>query len=83
MCAALPWRCGEPLGNWFVAAHPAIHYGQALPLAIRRILELNRRLPAVSWAIAHIAGRYALSCQQDPGMMPERFLRQMKLSISR
>ncbi len=136
---------GEPLGNWFVAARRAVHYGQALPLAIHRILELNRRLPAGrkiraisisvgggsalfraidearregifvsavdlglpplgpvtiaspvapdaytthatpagSWAIAHMAGRYALACQQEPGMTPERFLRQMNLRIHR
>lgn len=135
----------EPLGNWFVAARRAVHFGQTLPLAIHRILELNRRLPADrkirvisisvgagsaffraiaearreglfvsaldlglpslgpvtiaspvapdaytthetpagSWAIAHMAGRYALACQEDPGMTPERFLRQMNLRIAR
>jgi hypothetical protein len=35
----------EPIGDWFVAARRALHYGQTLPLAIRWILELNRRLP--------------------------------------
>jgi subtilisin family serine protease len=125
----------EPLGNWFVAARRALHTGQTLPLAIHRILELNRQLPegrkirvisisvgggselfsaiaearraglfvsaldlhlkplgfatfasptapdaytthatpAGSWAIAHLAGRYALACQQDPTMTPGRF----------
>lgn len=133
----------EPLGNWFTAFRRAVHYGQTLPLAIRRILELNRHLPtdrkirvlslsvgggdsflqairearteglfvsafdlhlsrlgpttfacpagvaaytthdtpAGSWAIAHMAGRYALACQEDPGMTPERFLRQNRLQI--
>jgi hypothetical protein len=133
----------EPLGNWLTAFRRAVHFGQTLPLAIRRILELNRRLPAHrkirvlslsvgggssflqaihearrdglfvsafdlglprlgptsfasptapdaytthetpagSWAIAHLAGRYALACQEDPQMTPERFLQQNKLQI--
>ena len=128
-----------------MAARRAVHYGQALPLAIHRILELNRRLPANrkirvisisvgagseflkaigearreglfvsavdlglprlgpvtiaspaapdaytthetpagSWAIAHMAGRYALACQEDPRMTPERFLRERNLHIGR
>jgi hypothetical protein len=33
-------------GNWFVAARRAAHIGQPLPIAIHRILELNRRLAA-------------------------------------
>ena len=33
-----------PWGNWFVAARRATHIGQPLPIAIHRILELNRRL---------------------------------------
>ena len=136
---------GEPLGNWFAAARHAVHFGQALPLAISRIMELDRRLPperriraisisvggggallqaidearrqgifvsavdlqlpplgpvsiasptgpdaytshatpAGSWAIAHMAGRYALACQIDPAMTPEKFLRQMNLQIHR
>lgn len=135
----------EPIGNWWVAACRALHFGQTLPLAIRRVLELNRRLPvnrriralslsigggrafqqaidearreghfvsafdlrlprlgpltfaspaapdayttydvpAGSWAIAHMAGRYALACEEDPGMTPERFMRQMNIRISR
>ncbi|MBE3064312.1 MAG: hypothetical protein IMZ69_04765 [Spirochaetes bacterium] len=35
----------EPIGNWWVAARRAVHFGQTRPLAIRRVLELNRRLP--------------------------------------
>ncbi len=135
----------EPFGHWWVAARHAVHYGQTLPLAIRRVLELNRRLPpsrriralsisvggggafeqaidearrhglfvaaidlrlpplgpltfasptapdaytthdaaAGSWAIAQMAGRYALACEEDPGMTPERFMRVMGLSVSR
>ena len=34
--------------------------------------------PAVSWAIAYWAGRYALACQEDPSMTPERFLKTMR-----
>ncbi len=124
---------GEPFGSLFVAARRAAHIGLPLPLAIRRILEMNRRLepdrkirvisisigggaegaiaearragifvsaidlhpapmgpvtiaspagpdaytfhqrPAGSWAIAWWAGRYALACQEDPSMTPERF----------
>ena len=30
---------------------------------------------AGSWAIAYWAGRFALACQQDPSMTPERFAR--------
>jgi hypothetical protein len=30
---------------------------------------------AGSWAMAYWAGRYALACQQDPSMTPERFRR--------
>ena len=33
--------------------------------------------PAGSWAIAHAAGRYALACQEDPAMTPERFLQRL------
>ena len=33
-----------PWGNWFVAADRAAHIGQPLPIAIHRILEMNRRL---------------------------------------
>jgi hypothetical protein len=126
------WR-GEPWGNLFVAARRAAHTGLPLALAIRRILDMNRRLepdrkirvmsisigggaedaiaearragifvstsdlpmapmgpvtiaspagteaytthkrPALSWAIAWWAGRYALACQEDPSMTPERF----------
>jgi subtilisin family serine protease len=125
----------EPLGNLFVAVRRAAHTGMPLPLAIRRILEMNRRLepgrkiraisisiggyggdavaearaagifisnidlrlapigpvtiaspagpesytthkrPAGSWAIAWWAGRYALACQEDPSMTPERFVK--------
>jgi subtilisin family serine protease len=124
---------GEPFGNLLVAARRAAHTGMPLPLAIRRIVEMNRRLepgrkirvisisigggaetaiaearqagifvssidlhpapmgpvtiaspagpeaytthqrPAGSWAIAWWAGRYALACQEDPSMTPERF----------
>jgi len=124
---------GEPFGNLFVAARRAAHTGLPLAPAIRRIVEMNRRLepgrkirvisisigggaeaaiaearhagifvsaidlhpapigpvtiaspagpdaytshqrPAVSWAIAWWAGRYALACQEDPSMTPERF----------
>jgi hypothetical protein len=35
---------GEPIGNWFAAAPRAVHTGQAVGLAIRRVLEMNRRL---------------------------------------
>jgi hypothetical protein len=135
----------EPIGNWLVAARHAIHYGQALPLAIRRILELNRSLPAErriralsisigggrafeqaidearreglfvsafdlrlprlgpltfaspavpdaytthdipagSWAIAHMAGRYALACEEDPAITPEQFMRQVNIRVIR
>jgi len=135
----------EPIGNWWVAARRAIHSGQTLPMAIRRILEINRRLPADrkiralslsvgigedleeaidearnaglfvsaidlrlprlgpltlasptgpdaytthdapagSWTIAYMAGRYALACEEDPGMTPDRFMRQMDLRIVR
>ena len=128
-----------------MAARRAVHSGQTLPLAIRRVLELNRRLPASrriralslsvgggrafeqaidearreglfvaavdlrlprlgpltfasptapdaytthdvpagSWAIAHMAGRYALACEEDPRMTPERFMRQMSIRIVR
>jgi subtilisin family serine protease len=126
------WR-GEPFGDLFVAARRAARTGLPLSLAIRRILEMNRRLepdrtirvisisigggaevaiaearragifvsaidlhpapmgpvtiaspagpeaytshqrPAGSWAIAWWAGRYALACQEDPSMTPERF----------
>lgn len=134
----------EPVGNWWIAARRALHSGQTLPLAIRRIVELNRRLPADrriralslsvgggrafeeaiaearreglfvsafdlrlprmgpltfaspaapdaytthdvpagSWAIAHLAGRYALACDEDPAMTPERFMGAMGLRIS-
>jgi len=124
---------GEPFGNLFVAARRAAHTGLPLAPAIRRIVEMNRRLepgrkirvisisigggaeaaiaearhagifvsaidlhpapigpvtiaspagpeaytthqrPAASWAIAWWAGRYALACQEDPSMTPERF----------
>ena len=131
----------EPIGNLFVKATRYSHTGMDHALAIRRILELNRRLdpdrkirvismsmgfgptlfglnqtraaiaearcagifvstidlgfapmgpvniasplgsdayttaaPAISWAIAYWAGRYALACQEDPAMTPERFL---------
>ena len=30
--------------------------------------------PAGSWAIARAAGRYAVECQRDPSMTPQRFL---------
>jgi subtilisin family serine protease len=140
----------EPLGDWFVAARRAAHSGQTVGLAIRRILEMNRRLPegrkirvismsigaaplpwlddtpaavaearrqglfvswidlpflkplgpvriasaagpdryvtagpAGSWAIAYWAGRYALACQQDPSMTPERFLTSFRAGRSR
>jgi subtilisin family serine protease len=128
----------QPLGNLFVAGLRAVHSGQHQAIAIRRILELNRRLepnrkirvismsigwgppwlsqtaaaveearragifvsaldsgiarygpvriasaagpdryitvgPAGSWSIAYWAGRYALACQQDPSMTPDRF----------
>jgi hypothetical protein len=36
--------------------------------------------PAGSWAIAWWAGRYALACQEDPCMTPERFLKQIPSS---
>lgn len=130
----------QPLGNWFVAARRAVHAGQHQAIAIRRILEINRRLepdrkirvismsigwgpswlsqtaaaveearragifvasldlgaapfgpvkiasaaasdryitvgPAGSWSIAYWAGRYALACQQDQSITPERFRR--------
>ncbi len=132
----------QPIGNWFVAARRATHIGQSQAVAIRRILEMNRRLPperkirvismsigwgppvpllndtkaaveeargagifvaslelrarpfgpvkiasaagperyitvgaAGSWSIAYWAGRYALACQQDRAMTPERFLK--------
>lgn len=130
----------EPPGNWFKALRRSVHTGQTLPMAIRRVLEMNRRLPddrkirvlslsvgageaffqaidearreglfvaaidlklprlgpvtiaaptapdaytthetpAGSWAIAHMAGRYALACQEDPAMTPRRFLEQSK-----
>ncbi len=133
----------EPMGNWFTALRHMIHYGQTLPMAIRRILECNRRLPADrkiralslsvgggssflqaveearreglfvaaldlhvppvgpvtfaspaspsaytahkiaagSWGIARLAGRYALACQVDPQITPERFLRQLKNGV--
>ncbi len=127
----------EPLGNLFIAARRAAHTGLPLQLAIRRIIEMNRRLepdrkirvisisigggagaaiaearkagifvsnidlhwnrmgpmtfasptgpdaytthrqPAGSWAIAWWAGRYALACEEDPAMTPERFMRQI------
>jgi hypothetical protein len=135
----------EPIGDWWVAARRAVHVGQTLPLAIRRILELNRRLPvnrriralsvsvgggrafeqaidearreglfvsaadlhlprlgpltfaspaapnayttgdvpAGSWAIAYMAGRYALACEEDPEMTPERFMVQTRIRIAR
>ena len=135
----------EPVGNWWVAARRAIHSGNTLPLAIRRVLELNRRLPhdrriralslsvgggrpfeqavdearraglfvsaidlhlprlgpltfaspaapeaytthdvpAGSWAIARMAGRYALACEEDPTMTPERFMSQLGIRIVR
>jgi hypothetical protein len=127
---------GEPIGSWWVAARHAVHMGQPLPLAVRRILALNARLPADrriralsisvgggrslheavdearraglfvsaadlrlprlgpitfaspvapdaytigevpagSWAIAHMAGRYALACEEDPAMTPAKFM---------
>ena len=131
----------EPIRDLFVTATRYAHTGMSHALAIRRILEMNRRLepgrkirvismsmgfgpslfglnqtraaiveargagifvstidlnfapigpvnmasplgpeayttypPAVSWAIAYWAGRYALACQEDPSMTPERFL---------
>jgi subtilisin family serine protease len=130
------WK-GEPFGNLFFAARRAAHTGMPVALAIRRILEMNRRLepgrkirvisisiggappeaiaearraglfvsaadlrlapmgpvtiaspagpdaytthkrPAGSWAIAWWAGRYALACQEDPSMTPERFVKQI------
>jgi hypothetical protein len=135
----------EPIGDWRVAARRAVHVGQTLPLAIRRILDLNRRLPADrriralsvsvgdggaferaidearreglfvsaadlrlprlgpvtfaspaapdayttgevpagSWAIAHMAGRYALACEEDPGMSPARFMAKMGIRVVR
>lgn len=128
----------QPIGNLFAAARRAAHTGQPQAIAIRRILELNRRLPrdrkiraismaigwgprwlsdttaaveeargagifvssldlaatpvgpvriassagpdryitvdaAGSWSIAYWAGRYALACQQDPSIDPNRF----------
>jgi subtilisin family serine protease len=139
------WK-NEPLGNLFWAFRRGAHTWQPLPLAIRRILEMNRRLapdrrirvisisvgggpdlpglneasaviaearsagifvsaidlhpkplgpvtiaspagpnayaihaqPAGSWAIAYWAGRYALACQEDPSMTPDRFLRSVR-----
>jgi hypothetical protein len=135
----------EPIGNWWVAARRAVHVGQTLPLAIRRILDLNRRLPADrrirvlsvsvgggsafeqaidearreglfvsaadlrlprlgpvtfaspaapnayttgqvpagSWAIAHMAGRYALASEDDPDMTPGRFMAEVGIRIVR
>jgi len=35
-----------PIGNWFAAAPRAVHTGQTVALAIRRVLEINRRLEA-------------------------------------
>ncbi|MEO8658119.1 MAG: S8 family serine peptidase [Bryobacteraceae bacterium] len=35
-------------------------------------------IPAVSWAIPYLAGRYALACQERPGLRPEEFLREQK-----
>jgi subtilisin family serine protease len=128
----------QPVGSWFAAPGRAVHTGQHQALAIRRILEINRRLEtdrkirvismsigwgprwlsdtaaavdearrvgilvstidlgaprygpvriasaaapdryitvgaAGSWSMAYWAGRYALACQQDPSMTPERF----------
>ena len=128
----------QPIRSWFAAPARAIHAGQHQALAIRRILEINRRLEpdrkirvismsigwgpkwlsstaaaveearrsgimvssldlgaapygpvriasaaapdryitvgaAGSWSMAYWAGRYALECQQDPSMTPERF----------
>lgn len=128
----------QPIGGWFAAPARAIHAGQHQALAIRRILEINRRLEpgrkirvismsigwgpewlsstaplvdearragimvssldlgappygpvriasaaapdryltvgaAGSWAMAYWAGRFALACQQDPSMTPDRF----------
>lgn len=135
----------EPIGNWWVAARRGVHAGQTLPLAIGRILELNRRLPvgrriralsisvgggrslqsaidaarreglfvsaadlhlprlgpvtfaspaapnayttgtvpAGSWAIAYMAGRYALACEEDPKTTPEQFMARMGIRIAR
>jgi subtilisin family serine protease len=128
----------QPIGSWLAAPARGIHAGQHQALAIRRILEMNRRLEpdrkirvismsigwgpkwlgstaaaveearragilvssldlgaapygpvriasaaaperyitvgaAGSWSMAYWAGRYALACQQDPSMTPERF----------
>jgi subtilisin family serine protease len=133
----------EPLGNLSVALRRAAHTGMPIPLAIRRILEMNRRLPrdrkiravsisigggsslrsaiaearrggifvsaldlnagrlgpvtvaspvgpeayttftepAESWAIAYWAGRYALACQEDPAMTPDRFRETMRKAL--
>ncbi|RPJ56253.1 MAG: hypothetical protein EHM24_30605 [Acidobacteria bacterium] len=135
----------EPIGTWRAVVRHALHSGQTLPLAIRRILDLNRCLPAGrriralsisvgggrgfqqavdearreglfvsaadlrlprlgpitfaspaapdayttgeapagSWAIAHMAGRYALACEEDPAMTPERFMSKMGIRIVR
>jgi len=135
----------EPVGSWWEAARRGVHVGQTLPLAIHRILALNRSLPADrrirtlsisvgggraleraidearraglfvsaadlrlprlgpltfaspaapdayttgevpagSWAIAHMAGRYALACEEDPGMTPGRFMAAMGIRIAR
>jgi subtilisin family serine protease len=127
-----------PLGDWLALPSRASHMGQHQALAIRRVLEMNRRLEpdrkirvismsigwgprwlsgtaaavgearreglfvsaadlgappygpvriasaagpdryitagaAGSWSIAYWAGRYALACQQNPSMTPERF----------
>ena len=35
---------GEPIGNWFDAAPRALHTGQTVALAVRRVLAINRKL---------------------------------------
>lgn len=56
----------QPLGNWFIAAWRATHLGLPQAVAIRRILEMNRRLEpdrkiraismAISWGPPGLSG---------------------------
>lgn len=71
------WK-SEPLGNWFVAARRAAHTGMGRAMAIRRILELNRRLDprrgirAISISVGFRSRLYGLDDAADAIAEAER-----------
>jgi hypothetical protein len=51
----------------------------ASPAGVRAYTTFTQ--PVGSWAVAYWAGRYALACQEDPSMTPDRFLPTMRKAL--